>query len=201
MTIVTKTVFETYYLRERGNLLNWRKMTDDITDEELMRSYQQGDFYAFEKLYGRYSGRVYGYLKKRLRGSELIDDLHQTVFLKLHEVRWQYNTNLKFAPWLFVITKTSMLDHLRKHKIITEKYSQYEMSVADTTQQPEPSGIDDISVDGLSEKETAVLKMRYSDDLDFEAIAKKIGTSPANIRQQISRVVRKLRKLVGQNEK
>jgi len=175
-------------------------MTGDLSDEELMRSYKQGDFKAFEILYGRYSGRVYGYLKKRLRGPEIIDDLHQAIFLKLHEVRSQYSSDLKFAPWLFVITKTSMLDFLRKQKTNTAKHLEYETELANSTLHTEVPAFD-IAASGLSEKDMAILKMRYGDDLDFDVIAKSIGTSPANIRQQISRVVRKLRKLVGQNEK
>jgi RNA polymerase sigma factor (sigma-70 family) len=175
-------------------------MADELSDEELMRSYQQGDFKAFETLYGRYSGRVYGYLKKRLRGPEIIDDLHQAIFLKLHEVRSHYNADFKFAPWLFVITKTTMLDYLRKQKKATEKHLEYEMGTVGLSQQTESPSIAN-TANGLSEKETALLQMRYGEDLDFEAIAKSIGVKPVNVRQQISRVVRKLRKLVGQNEK
>jgi hypothetical protein len=54
-------------------------MTQEQTDEELMLSYQQGDFKAFDKLYARYSCKVYGFLKKRVRNAP-VDDIHQAVW-------------------------------------------------------------------------------------------------------------------------
>lgn len=42
-------------------------MATEPTDEELMRAYQLGSEQSFERLYLRHSGRVYGYLKNRLR--------------------------------------------------------------------------------------------------------------------------------------
>lgn len=44
------------------------------------------------------------------------------------------------------------------------------------------------------------LEMRYTEDLDFDEIAKKLQTSPANIRQLISRAIRKLRTNANQED-
>lgn len=47
---------------------------------------------------------------------------------------------------------------------------------------------------GLNEKGREAVKLKYMDDLTFEEIAQKIKTSPANVRQIISRAIRFLRK-------
>lgn len=53
----------------------------ELSDEELMKRYQFGEFEAFEVLYNRHSGRVFGYLCKRT-SRENASDLVQEVFLK-----------------------------------------------------------------------------------------------------------------------
>jgi DNA-directed RNA polymerase specialized sigma24 family protein len=69
-------------------------MTQDLSDEDLMQPYPLGEIKAFDTLYGRYSAKVYGYLFKRLSSRALVDDIHQTTFLKLHEARRLYKRNL-----------------------------------------------------------------------------------------------------------
>ncbi|MCB0349058.1 MAG: RNA polymerase sigma factor, partial [Bdellovibrionales bacterium] len=81
-----------------------------------MKLYQNDNFTAFEELYGRYTSRVYSYLRKRLSSSEAIEDLYQKVFLKLHENRGKYDDKLLFAPWLFTITRNVLIDWYRLKK-------------------------------------------------------------------------------------
>lgn len=38
----------------------------EVSDEELMVLYQQGEEKAFQTLYERYSGKLYGYIKKKV---------------------------------------------------------------------------------------------------------------------------------------
>lgn len=167
----------------------------DLTDEELMRSYQKGDFKAFEVLYGRYSGKVYGYLRKRVRSGA--DDVHQAVFMKLHEARFQYKDKFKFAPWLFTITRTVMLDHFRKEKRIFRNLNIDDVEVAapGTLEQVPMGEIE--ALQDLSDSQKKVLAMRFDQGLEFDTMAQELNTSSANIRQQVSRAVRKLRQLVA----
>ena len=46
-----------------------------LTDEELMRSYQNGDEQAFRALFGRYAGRIYAYLLNYTGSRSLAEDL------------------------------------------------------------------------------------------------------------------------------
>ena len=156
-----------------------------------MRSYQEGNFEAFEELYDRYSGRVFGYLNGKLRASA--EDAHQEVFLKLHNSRSHYNSEFKFAGWIFTIARTVMIDQMRKQ----EKYSS-EIG-HDNLEQFASVDSANASVDlsHLSQNESRVLEMRYQQGLDFEAIAKELETTSTSIRQQVSRAVRHLRRFVG----
>ena len=62
-------------------------MTDETTDEILMAAYRAGNQAAFEALFARHSGSVYGFLVRRLGDPTLARDLHQEVFLRLHRAR------------------------------------------------------------------------------------------------------------------
>ncbi len=171
-------------------------MTLDLSDEDLMHSYQQGNFEAFETLYGRYAGRVYGYLRKRLRNAS-VDDVHQTVFLKLHESRFQYKKDFKFAPWLFVITRTVMLDSIRKVKNLSREIVPESLEgIASPPAFQETSMKSFEGLETLSESQKKILEMRYDKDMEFEAIARELNISHDNVRQQVSRAIKKLRRLV-----
>src|SRR6185295_1339485 len=85
-----------------------------LTDEELMRAYQGGDAQAFAELYRRHSGRVYAYLTRRLQKAEVANEVFQATFLKVHHSRHRFDFKFPFAQWLYVITKTVLLDHVRK---------------------------------------------------------------------------------------
>ena len=78
------------------------------SDEELMNEYAANDdSRSFELLYHRYAGMVFGYLMNRVRDQAQCEEIHQNVFLKLHQVREQYRNDLPFAPWLFTIVRSA----------------------------------------------------------------------------------------------
>src|SRR4051794_10525942 len=79
-----------------------------------MRAYQMGDAAAFAELYGRHAGRAYAYLMKRMANREEADEVLQATFLKVHRFRHRFDAQYPFAQWLYVLTKTALLDHLRK---------------------------------------------------------------------------------------
>src|SRR5437868_3329601 len=91
-------------------------VTQSRTDEELMLAYQQGDSSAFNELYERYSGRVYSYLEGKVFNKNERDDLFQAVFLKLHKSRHLFDPAFQFAPWLFTICRTTVLDFIKASK-------------------------------------------------------------------------------------
>ncbi|MEK6704172.1 MAG: RNA polymerase sigma factor [Bdellovibrionota bacterium] len=177
-------------------------------DEELMLAYQNGDEKAFGLLYQRYSGRVYGYLSRRLKGDrELTDDLFQATFLKFHKSRFQYDASFKFAPWIFIICKSVLVDGVRKRGRILEDADSLHIDAAVDSASQEASSAAPLSIvaaegripafGSLSAMQKTVLELRFNEDLSFDEIARKLDTSPINARQIVSRAVRRLRALMG----
>lgn len=166
---------------------------DGDTDEALMQAYQQGNDRAFEVLYRRHSGRIYGYLKAKVRDRAFADDLVQATFLKVHSARGHYDSSFPFVPWLFTVCRSAMVDGLRTRRKAREDLDQ--VAVENAVAQAQPVLPEDITE--LPYDQRTAIEMRYGQDLSFEEIAKRLETSPSNARQLVSRAVRKLRELMG----
>lgn len=160
------------------------------TDEELMVAYLEGSKEAFHVLYSRYSPRVYGFVRKRIRDANFADDVYQNVFVKLHKSRGLYKSKHQFATWLFVICRSVVNDSLRKLQrnredsaaVVPEPFVE-RVEVADL--QP--------SFDVLSSTDQKILNMRYFEDHEFDEIASALGLSEVNVRQRVSRALKKLK--------
>lgn len=160
-----------------------------LDDKKLMNLYKDGESMAFDILYMRHKDKVYGYLKKRLFCEE-VDDLFQLTFIKLHRSRELYDDKYEFLPWLYTISRSVLLDHFKKVKN-RPNFTQI------------PDGLESIETDldndldleqfDLAKKEKEALELKFSDDLDYEEMAKKLNTSQANSRKIISRALAKMR--------
>ena len=175
-------------------------VSNNQTDEELMLAYAKGSEEAFQILYGRHSSKVYGFLAGKLKDRSLADDAFQATFMKLHQSRSHYDPALPFAPWLFTVSRTAMLDTLRVRKKSTRLEDlnpvAVENAVADT-----PKEVSSIpGLQALPAAQRQALELRYLQDLSFDEIATRLETSSENSRQLVSRAVKKLRKILQGSE-
>ncbi len=169
---------------------------EQAADERLMALYINGDDRAFQELFSRYKGRVFGYLTKRLTDPRVAEDLFQAVFLNLHRSRSRYNPERPFSAWLFSISRNVVRDHLRSQKR-TVVAPLAEGNFEETSGQP----LDDSSAQTRLEEalqqmtpmEREAIRLRYDKAFKFEDIARELNTSAGNARQLISRAVRKVR--------
>jgi RNA polymerase sigma factor (sigma-70 family) len=163
------------------------------TDEELMRGYRLGEAAAFEELYRRYSGRVYGYLRKRLPSREESDELLQGVFLKAHRLRHRFDPKYPFSQWIYVISKTLLLDHFRKQgRSLPALESEIDLSQIEGP--PALSGERSLEIlEQLNPEQRTVVEMRVFDEHSYDEIARKLGKTQEGVRQILSRALRKLR--------
>lgn len=160
-----------------------------------MVAYQLGEAEAFEVLYSRHAPKVLGFLRKKLKSEAFALDVFQATFLKLHRNRSRYNSELPFAPWLFTICRSELLDALKKPHRTRE-------SLVPETPEPvvseaEETELKEISLASLPMSQKKAMEMRYRNELSFEQIAASLDTTPTNARQLVSRAIRSLRGLYG----
>jgi len=171
----------------------------DLSDEELMTLYQTGQFEAFEVLYTRHSGRVFEYLKKKT-SIEVARELMQEVFEKIHKSRGKYISQYPFLPWAFTIARNSLFDFFKQAESKLANSSSgvaiENLAIADS-----PPGNDfDLSqvLSSLPSNQRRAIELRYQQEWSFEKIARDMKTSEDNVRQIISRGIKKVRLMLGQ---
>lgn len=176
------------------------------SDEDLMRAYQSGDSLAFEVLYRRHAGKVYSYLLKRVKRREEVDEIFQAAFTKFHQARGSYDPAYPVLQWLFVIARTTLLDHQRKAWRLSELTSDAPLDdvmdrVADPSQDPRVPTLtgekEMAALEALPEAQRKAVAWRVLDEESYEEIAKRLSRSQESVRQIVSRALRQLRLAVG----
>lgn len=172
------------------------------TDEQLMALYQEGSEEAFRALYDRHSGKIFGYLKSRTRSEQEATDLFQEVFVKIHRSKHLYNRSLPVLPWVFSVTHSVLLDGVRKAARRKEEhgFDFDRVPAAEGREETEQLASVTSLIGKLPENQQAALQMRYLDEKTFEEIASSLNTSPMNVRQLVSRGVKRLKSLAGKGD-
>jgi len=169
------------------------------TDEELMGRYVDGDRAAFMTLFGRYTGRIYGYLLHCTGDRALAEDLAQQTWLRLHHARATFQPGARFAPWIYTIAANLRRDHVRGS---TREY----LTADGEAPEPEP----ELPAAGATERAEAVqralgsLPAGYREvivlhrwhELGFAEIAQILGTTEGAIKVRAHRGYLKLRELL-----
>lgn len=152
-------------------------------------------FLAFEELYRRFSAKVFSFLLKKCKNQADAEDLLQKVFIKVHESKHLYQDKYKFEQWVFVIARTSLLDHFRANK-------RYVARVEKLAQRPDEaetvvSAADygpDLDLKRLDEDQREMLEMKYIDQLSYQEMARLFNKSEGSLRKMVSRLVINFRK-------
>ncbi len=182
----------------------------DSRDLAWMSDYRKDVPEAFGKIYGAYSGHVYGYLRKRLKNAGDIDELFQKVWMKFHDSRENWSPDYPLLQWIFVISRSVLIDFFRSEGIRTEPLvsaeSEFGKDVFRKAVAP-PSGealekeaneeMETIRTrlahEGLTKEQVAVVQLRVFEEAEYDEIAKKIGKTSVSVRKIFSRAMEKLK--------
>lgn len=169
------------------------KLFLNLSDEDLMKKYQQGDYMAFEILYSRHQSRVYAYLSKRLASPDLVNEVFQNIFLKLHKQRSRYLDKFLFVKFLYTICRSELLDFYKKKKIDTRPFFEEAFISSNVNKGSNSRNVSIADGSLLSVVEKKAVDLRYYSDADFTQISEALNTSVVNARKIISRAIKKLR--------
>jgi len=89
-------------------------VAEEQTLEALMARYVDGELPAFDVVYRRTSGRVFGFLMAMTGDRARAEDLCQATYLKLHRARAGWITGAPLMPWLMAIARNTLRDDRRK---------------------------------------------------------------------------------------
>ncbi len=87
-----------------------------LTDERLIKQFQEGDRHAFDELVKRYKDRLHNFVYRYMNNQTLAEDVVQETMIKLYTHKHYYKPIAKFSTWIYTIAKNLALTELRKNK-------------------------------------------------------------------------------------
>jgi RNA polymerase sigma factor (sigma-70 family) len=187
-----------------------------LNDEQLVKLYINGNEDAFEVLLKNHKRKIYGYIYKMVKDSELAEDLFQDTFIKvIHTLKQdKYNEEGKFLPWVMRIAHNLIIDYFRKANRMPmagrKKRSGVDdddfdifrnIKISDKNIQDhiiEEQILNDVKklIEYLPADQKEVLVMRHYQDMSFKDIAETTGISINTALGRMRYALINLRKLV-----
>lgn len=170
-------------------------LTDHSTcsDEELMEAVQHDDAAAYRTLFERHQARVYGFLVRRTRSTEVASDLYQETFLKVHRARHTWTPGRPFRPWLFGIAANTARDHARKRRRLPVEVELDDIRPPVVHERHDARIQLEAAVAGLPDNLREAFLLGVVEGFDHREVAAHLGITPVNARARISRARAQLR--------
>ena len=165
---------------------------NQLTDDTLVKLYEDGNNDAFEVLLLRYKSKVYSYIYLIVRNKELAEDIFQDTFIKAIATIQQghYVASGKFLGWINRIAHNLIIDHFRREKNEnTFSADSVDYDVVNNNTKLSEKSVEDVMtneqilsdvvrlIDYLPESQQSVVRMRFFEDLSFKEIAEKTDVS------------------------
>src|SRR5262249_10196301 len=84
--------------------------------DRAMERYSEGDDSAFGELFDALEPRLHAFLCRRIRDGELIRDLLQQTFEKIHCARGDFRRGCAVLPWAYAIARALLVDSVRRSR-------------------------------------------------------------------------------------
>lgn len=179
-----------------------------LSDQELMRIVQAGDYSPASEIYDRYSGRIYNFAFRFLKNAEAAEDATQEVFVKMLRHANQFHGDAKLSTWLFSITANWCRDYLRKADnkskesddvLITLPAPSENAPDRDLERRQDEQRIQRALQSLTAEQREAILLSRYQ-GLSYAEIAQIAGCSEGAVKTRVFRAMETLKKaLTGES--
>ena len=164
--------------------------------ELLLAGYAQGEVAAFDEFYLRTRKLVFKFIKRQVSSHADADEVYQETYFRVHRYITTYDQSQSALAWLLTIARHSALDLRKKQR----RYAIPVQRQIEMRQDPESSKdvveFRDLlfkACAGLKHDEIRLLVDRVLLEESFDDIAINYDSSPQNVRQKFSRLLRRLR--------
>ena len=166
------------------------KTMNDLTDQQLIHLFIEGNSNALSCLIERHKDKIYTSIYLLVKDKYLAEDLFQDTFIKVIDTvnAGRYTEEGKFLPWVMRIAHNLCVDHFRKVKRspsiktsdnhdIFEVLNFSEAGADEKIMQRESYARVSKMLDMLPDDQKEVIIMRHYAELSFKEIAKLTGCS------------------------
>ena len=176
-------------------------ISETLTDQELALLIKKGDIRAFDKIYEKYSTRLYIFINGIIKSQKDSEDIVQEVFFKIWNNREKINEFLSLQSFLFTIAHNTTISILRK-RVNEYNYIEYVKSIQNAKELS--TGEAELEFKELNDHLTSILNKlpkrqkevfllsRY-DELSYKEIAERLGISVNTVENHMVKALRFLR--------
>lgn len=169
------------------------------SDNLLVESLLEGNLEAFDKLFAKYSRKLYGFSLRYLKSEADAEELVQSVFVKVWEKRNSLRKDTSFNSYLFTIAYNDILKWFRSksYHAAYVKEAMINGSVVDNS----VDGIDyrflldeiDKVIEKLPPRRRIIFIKSRKQGLSSKQIAEQLNISPGTVDNNISEALKFLR--------
>lgn len=166
------------------------KCLNNLTDQQLIHLYMEGDADALATLVVRYKDKIYTSIYLLVKDKYLAEDIFQDVFIRVIDTLkcGRYTDEGKFLPWVMRIAHNMCVDHFRKVKRNPTIKTSDDRDIFEVLNFSEPGADQKMMagqsqdrvrkmVDMLPEDQREVIILRHYADLSFKEIAELTSCS------------------------
>ncbi len=156
----------------------------------------QGDEIA--DLYRQYLPRILNYVRLRVEGEDVAQDLTAAVFERAFSRQHTLRRPEAFGAWLFRIAQTTVAGHYRQRRPVVsvewaEEQPTDDPSPPEVTMRREELARVREAMSGLSEREQEILRLKFGGGLGNQEIAQVLRLRAGHVAVLLYRALHKLR--------
>jgi RNA polymerase sigma-70 factor (ECF subfamily) len=176
----------------------------DRSDEQLMKSYADGNMEAFEILYERHRGPLYRYILRMAGDPATANDLYQGSWEKIIRARGRYKSSAPFKAWMYRVAHNHVIDHFRRRQPSSETAPEV---MAGSQAEPEEQLTQcnrrrDLlaAIHSLPAEQKDTLMLKLEAGLDLQTIARITGVNRETAKSRLRYAVNKLKQILGDQD-
>jgi RNA polymerase sigma factor (sigma-70 family) len=156
-------------------------------------------------LYRQYLPRILNYIRLRVDGEDLAQDLTAAVFERAISRQHTLRKPEAFGAWLFRIARATVAGYYRKRRPTVP------LDLAEDREAPDPSPPEVLmrrqeyarvrqALSALSEREQEIIRLKFGGSLGNQEIARVLRLRPGHVAVILFRALRKLRARLEEEE-
>ena len=181
----------------------------ELSDEVLIKKFQEGDISAYNQIVYRYKDRLLNFIYRFLNDLDRAEDLVQDTLLKLYTHKDSYQEIAKFSTWLYPIAANLARTELRKLKrrktfSVTElSYEDREFIISSSDNDPSDDHLSENferkvhqALLELPDDFKTIIILRDIQELSYDEISKIVELPLGTVKSRINRGRVKLQQLL-----
>ncbi len=172
-----------------------------ISDEQILEllSSEQGYERGFRLLMSQYKERLYWHIRRIVLVHNDADDVLQNTFIKIYKGIAHFEGKSKLYTWLYRIATNEAISHLQSRaRQATASLDDHNSLIAEKLKADTWFDGDEIQVKlqqaiaQLPDKQKLVFNLRYYEEMPYEEMASKLGTSVGALKASFHHATKKI---------